>query len=92
MKLIERIVLAVMILVIDLAVFFVPLSALLLVFVVIFKPQWFKKVVDKVYEDSADVEFAKKLAKRREAVETKAKSKFQAALEEAQKRKAKKHE
>lgn len=46
----KRVALALLIFGVDLAVFFVPLSALLLVAVVLARPQWFKRLVDRVYE------------------------------------------
>jgi uncharacterized membrane protein YdjX (TVP38/TMEM64 family) len=49
MKLWQRIVLALLILVIDFAVFFVPLSAVFLATVVLFRPQWVEDFLDFLY-------------------------------------------
>jgi hypothetical protein len=34
---------------VDMAIFFIPICALLLAYVVIFKPIWFKNFIDEIY-------------------------------------------
>ena len=51
MSFIERISLAVVILLIDLLLFFVPLAAVLAVYVLLARPAWFPRLVEKIYRD-----------------------------------------
>lgn len=45
-----RILLAVILLVVDFAVFFFPIGAVFIVVVVLFRPKWVKNVVQTLYE------------------------------------------
>lgn len=44
----QRILLAAGIVIVDLALFFIPLSALLLAWVIIFNPRWFREFINKL--------------------------------------------
>lgn len=49
MGIVRRLGYAISIVVIDFIVFFVPLAAVLLAYVIIFRPPWFRDAVDGVY-------------------------------------------
>jgi hypothetical protein len=46
----QRIMLAAAIVAVDVAVFFLPLTAILLAYVLIFNPPWFKRFIDDLYK------------------------------------------
>jgi len=46
MNMTYRIVLAALVLLVDLAVFFFPLTAVFLAYILIFNPQWFREFLD----------------------------------------------
>jgi len=48
MKMSLRIIIAVLILALDLAVFFLPLTAFFLAYVLIFNPPWFRDFIDNL--------------------------------------------
>ncbi len=50
----ERILLAAVIVLADLAVFFVPLAGLVVAYVIVARPPWFRRWVEALYADSAD--------------------------------------
>lgn len=45
------ILIAVGVAILDLVTFFVPLSAMMILAIVIFRPRWFKEIVDDLYRD-----------------------------------------
>lgn len=49
MRLYYRLLLAAGILIVDLLVFFIPLTAVLTAYVVIFRPTWYSRLVDNIY-------------------------------------------
>lgn len=50
MKMSQRLLLAAGILLVDLVVFFLPLTALLLAYVVVFNPPWFRNFINNLEE------------------------------------------
>ncbi len=51
MKTTERIFYALLILLFDLVVFFLPLAAFLIAYVLLVRPPWFPELVEKIYQD-----------------------------------------
>jgi hypothetical protein len=51
MRLVQRLTLALIILVVDTAAFAVPLSALLLAYILIARPAWFRDWVERLYRE-----------------------------------------
>jgi hypothetical protein len=49
----ERASLAALIVIIDLLLFFVPLAAVLTGYVLLARPEWFPKLVQKIYRDAS---------------------------------------
>ena len=47
----NRLMLAVAIVVIDVVAVFIPITALLAAYLILFRPMWFKQVVDDLYRD-----------------------------------------
>lgn len=48
MRLLIRVVLALVVLVVDFVVFFLPLGALLLGYIIVFNPPWFREFLDRI--------------------------------------------
>ena len=55
MRMSHRLLLSVGILVVDLAIFFLPLTAIFLVYIVIYNPAWFREFLDNLDEKPRDV-------------------------------------
>ena len=49
----ERMLLAVLIVIVDLVVFVVPLAGLLIAYVIVARPPWFRRWVDALYAEGA---------------------------------------
>ncbi len=52
----KRILLGLGILVVDLVVFFLPLTAIFLIYIVIYNPPWFRKFLDDLDENGDPIE------------------------------------
>ena len=53
MSMTMRVILAVAILAVDLVIFFIPASALFLVYVILFNPPWVREFLDRLNEGGA---------------------------------------
>jgi hypothetical protein len=52
MRLADRLVWALLIVIVDTAAFAVPLVALLLAYILLARPRWFRDWVEKIYQDA----------------------------------------
>ena len=52
MRLADRLVWALVIVIVDTAVFAIPLAALILAYVLIARPRWFREWVEKLYREA----------------------------------------
>jgi hypothetical protein len=53
MSFITRVSLAVLIITIDLLLFFVPLGAVLAVYILLARPPWFPRIVERIYSEGS---------------------------------------
>ncbi len=51
----NRILLCLAILLVDIFVFFLPLTALFLIYIIIFNPSWFRKYLDSLVSQPGDI-------------------------------------